>query len=375
MQAIARFHEVRKNRHQYAQEWKQRTGGKIMGYFCSYTPEELVYAAGILPVRILGGHEPQDVTERYSFSHFCPLSRDCLAQGLIGRYQYLDGITMSHGCMHMRQSFYSWGRNVPVSYSYYLYMPQNVQSQRAKDCFTEDIAEFKRSLEEWTGKPIPQKALDKAIEVYNLNRRLMREIYDLRRSDAPAVSGSEATDMVLSSMFMDKAEHNQLLETVLKELPRRDQDSERGARLMVIGSEVDPEFINLLESSGAQVVTDDTCTGSRYFWNDVIPAGDSLSAIAARYLDRLPCPLRDVTERRRIRRILDLVKDYNVDGVIIALQKFCEPHGFDNPAIERALKENGIPSLFLELDITLAPGQLRTRIEAFLEMIGLQLLI
>jgi benzoyl-CoA reductase subunit C len=176
-------------------------------------------------------------------------------------------------------------------------------------------------------------------------------------------------------MFMDKAEHNQLLEAVLKELPRQDQDSERGARLMVIGSEVDPEFISLLESSGAQVVTDDTCTGSRYFWNDVIPAGDSLSAIAARYLDRLPCPLRDVTERRRIRRILDLVKDYNVDGVIIALQKFCEPHGFDNPAIERALKENGIPSLFLELDITLAPGQLRTRIEAFLEMIGLQLLI
>src|SRR4030042_6980680 len=122
MQAMERFHEVRRNPHQYAQEWKQRTGRKIIGYFCSYTPEELIYAAGILPIRILGGHEPQDVTERYSFGHFCPFSRDCLAQGLIGRYQYVDGITMSHSCMHMRQSFNSWRMNVPISYSHYLYM-------------------------------------------------------------------------------------------------------------------------------------------------------------------------------------------------------------------------------------------------------------
>jgi benzoyl-CoA reductase subunit C len=375
MQAIEKFHEVRKNRHQYAPEWKQRTGRKVLGYFCSYAPEELIYAAGILPVRILGGHEPQDVTERYMFGHFCPFSRDCLAQGLLGKYQYVDGITMSHSCMHMRQSFYSWGRNVPVSYSYYLYMPQNVQSQRARDCFTEDMREFKRSLEEWTGQTISREALDKAIDEYNLNRRLMREIYELRRNDPPALSGTEAMDMVLSSMFMDKAEHNRLLEAALKELLGRAPKTEGEARLMVISSEADAEFISLIESLGAQVVADDICTGSRYIWNDVVPAEDRVSAIADRYLNRPPCPLRDLPERRRLPRILNLVKEYNVHGVIMAVQKFCEPHGFDTPHIERALKENGIPSLFLELDITLAPGQLRTRIEAFLEMVGLQLLV
>jgi benzoyl-CoA reductase subunit C len=252
-------------------------------------------------------------------------------------------------------------------------MPQNIQSQRAKDCFAEDIKEFKRSLEEWTGQSISQKALDRAIEVYNLNRRLMREIYGHRKSDAPAVSGAEAMDVVLTSMFMDKAEHSQLLEAALKEMPRQGHNTERKTRLIVISSETDVEFISLIESLGAQVVIDDVCTGSRYFWNDVVSAEDGLSAIAVRYLDRPPCPLRDLPERRRLSRIVALAKDYNVDGAIIALQKFCEPHAFDTPSIERALKENGIPSLFLELDITLAAGQLQTRIEAFLEMVGLQL--
>jgi len=142
---------------------------------------------------------------------------------------------------------------------------------------------------------------------------------------------------------------------------------------MVIGSECDVEFISLIESLGAHVVIDDLCTGSRYFWNEVVPDGNRLSAIAARYLDRPHCPLRDLPERRRLPHLVNLAKEYNVQGAIIALQKFCEPHAFDTLPIEAALKEQGIPTLFLELDVTLASGQLRVRIEAFLETIELEL--
>ena len=98
------FKELIDNRHEYAREWKKRTGGKVLGYLCSYVPEEIAVAAGVLPVRIFGSHEPQDVAEKHIYSMFCPFCRDCLAQGLLGRYDYLDGLVMAHSCMHLRQT-------------------------------------------------------------------------------------------------------------------------------------------------------------------------------------------------------------------------------------------------------------------------------
>ncbi|MDP6510950.1 MAG: benzoyl-CoA reductase, partial [Dehalococcoidia bacterium] len=83
-----RFREVVENRHRYAQEWKERSGGKVLGYFCTYMPEELLHSAGVLPVRILGSHQPQDVAEKHIYTMFCPFCRDCLAQGLLGRFDY-----------------------------------------------------------------------------------------------------------------------------------------------------------------------------------------------------------------------------------------------------------------------------------------------
>ncbi len=375
MGAIEKFHEVVSNRHQYAKEWKERTSGKVIGYFCTYMPEEIIYAAGILPVRILGSHEPQSVTEPYIFSMYCPLCRDCLAQGLKGRYDYLDGITNAFTCLHIRQAFNSWRRHVPVSYSYLLFMPAHVQSPHANACLAGELTEFKRSLEEWTGSTISQEALERSIEVYNTNRRLMRQVYELRKSDAPPISGAEAMEMVLASVFMDKEEHNRLLEQALEELPKREDIGDPGIRLMILGSENDDvEFLRLTESLGANVVIDDHCTGSRYFWNQVMPEEDHISAIAARYIERPPCPQRDLVERRRFSHVLKLAKDYNVQGVILIQQKFCDPHELDIPPLQSFFNENNLPSLFLEFDVTIPIGQFRTRVEAFLEMFQLDLI-
>jgi benzoyl-CoA reductase subunit C len=370
---IEKFDEIRKNRHAYAEQWKKRTGGKVVGCFCSYVPEEILYAAGILPVRILGGHEVQELTERHIFGHYCPFSRDCLAQGLTGAYKYVDGIAITHCCLHMRQPFDTWRRHIPTAWNHFLYMPEMAQSPHSRDCFAQDVGQFKASLEKWIGQPISDKALDNAIEIYNKNRRLLREVFELRKSDPPALSGVEAMNMAITSMYVDKAEHNQMLEAALSELRKRERKGDHKVRLMVIGSEADVEFIRLVEKFGPAVVIDDLCTGTRNFWNDVVPGNDRIRAIANRYMDRPPCPLRDMPERRRIPYILKLAKDYKVEGAIIALQKFCEPHALDRPSIEAALKDNGVPSMYLELDVTVAEGQIRTRIEAFLEMLELQI--
>ena len=143
---------------------------------------------------------------------------------------------------------------------------------------------------------------------------------------------------------------------------------------MIIGSEMDDvEFVRLVEGLNATFVIDEHCSGTRYFWDEVGPEDDRLAAIAARYVDRVPCPPKDWPERHRLPFILKLAQDYDVQGVLLCQQKFCDPHEFDIPPLQEMFKKNNIPTLFLEFDVTVPWGQFRTRVEAFLETLELEL--
>ncbi|MBI2328663.1 MAG: 2-hydroxyacyl-CoA dehydratase [Chloroflexi bacterium] len=370
---MEKFEDIYKNRHQYAKDWKAKTGGKILGYLCTYIPEEIVYAAGALPVRILGSHEIEDVTAPYIFPVFCPFCRDTLAQGLKGRYDYLDGIVSADTCMHINQTFDNWVLYCGIGRenAFIANTPANVAGPRARDYLAKENLEFKKHMEEWTGKTITNDDLDRGIEIMNRNRRLMKQVYETRKGEKPPITGAEAMLMVTASQFSDKEEHSNIVEQVLKkELPGRLSDRDPGVRLMIVGSEDDDiEFIRMVESKGATLVVDDHCTGTRYFWNEVIPGEDRLAAIANRYIDRTPCPVKDWSERRRFTQVLKLAQEYKVQGIILMQQKFCDPHEVDIPPLTVFLKEHNIPTYFLELDVTVPLGAFGTRVEAFLETI------
>jgi len=361
------------DRHRYAREWKRRTGGKVIGYFCTYVPEEIIYALGFLPVRVLGGHEPQDVVDTHICAKWCPFCRDCLAQALLGRYDYLDGLVLAHCCFHIQQAFDSWRRHLPLEYSHELYLPSHLESPSALACYAQEVAQFRASLEAYAGRRLTETDLERALAVYRRHRSLLREVYERRKAPRPPVTGMQAQAMVLSSMLMDKEEHNRLLEQALEEMPR--EDSPDGSlRLMLLGNENDHlELTEFIESLGATIVVDEQCIGSRYFWSQVPAEEDPMLALARRYLERPPCPNKDVgRERRRLAHILNLAREWRVRGAVITQQKFCDPLGFEIPFIQAALREQGIPSLVLELDVVLPLGQFRTRIEAFLETIELE---
>jgi len=361
------FAEVVSRRHDYSRRWKERTGGKVIGYLCTYVPEELIYAAGALPVRLLGGHQPQDVTGRHIFDMFCAYCRDVLSQGLLGKYDYVDGIVFAHCCPHIRQTFESWRRHLPVRFSHLLWVPSRVETPYALDFYLSQVEEFKHALEKWLGTPISERELAGAVEVYNLNRRLLRRLYELRRSHPPRVSGTTAMEIVLAAALMDKAEHNRLLSQFLEQPQDR---ALQGVRLMVLGSENDDvNIIRLIESLGSVVVIEDDCTGNRYFWNETTGGDALLRDIAARYLGKPPCPLRDIGPRRRPGYLLELAREYQVRGAVFLRQKFCDPHAWEIPVLQRLFQEQGIPTLALELDATIPEGQYRTRVEAFLEML------
>ncbi|MEE9202402.1 MAG: 2-hydroxyacyl-CoA dehydratase [Dehalococcoidia bacterium] len=371
---IEPFVQAVNGRHDYARQWKARTGGRVVGYLCTYVPEELLYAAGMLPVRVLGSHQPQDVTEPHIFSIFCPFCRDVLAQGLQGRYSYLDGLVKARSCMHIRNTFTSWQKHIPLPFSYYIGMPAIPQLGAARDFLVGELGAFKEALEGWTGQPITEAALSEAVEVYNANRCLMRQLYQTRRAERPPISGEEAMYVALASQVMDKREHSALLSDLLSGLDSRPDPPQPGVRLMLVGTENDDaDLVALMESKGGLVVADDHCSGSRYFWNDVAPDGDLLRAIATRYIERPRCPAKDIPQRQRLEHVVGIARDYDVQGVVLLQQKFCEPFEYEIPPLQARLREEGIPSLFLEYDLAMNVGPMSSRIEAFLEMIELEI--
>jgi len=367
-----KFGDIFERRHEYAREWKKRTGGKVVGFLCSYAPEEILYAAGILPVRLVGAHESSDLVEKHLASNVaCSFCRDCLGQGLEGKYDYLDGIVQGQTCLHTGEIFWIWEKHIPIDFSYFLAVPHSTQSVGRFEYLAEEYSDFKEALEKWTGAPITDKGLDRAIDAYNTNRRLIREIFEYRKRDDPLVSGAEALDLALSAQIMDRAEHNEMMKDILGDLPDRKLDRETGTRLMIIGSvNTDREFMKLVEEEldlPATIVIDDTCTGMRYNFNDIASKEDRLMAISIRYNHRPPCPNKDWPKRRRIPFINHLIKAYNVEAVILYNHKFCQPHQLDNTYIEEVLKKQGISTLHLEFDIRIPKGQIKTRVEAMLE--------
>lgn len=368
---IKDFIEIYENRHQYATQWKEtHPDGRVLGYMCSYFPEEIFYAAGILPVRILGSHEPQNVTEPYIFGMYCPFSRDVLAQGLQGRYKYLDAVATAYPCMHLGQAFDSWVLHITPKY-FYTDMPNRVQTPYSVPFLAGRLEETKKEVEEWIGRDIFEEDLRHAIETYNENRSLLRQIYEIRKADDVPLTGTECMYVTTANLFMDKKDANKLLrETIEKELGGRKAKSGEDTRLMVIGSENDDiKFLEMVEGFSAVIVVDDHCTGSRYFWNKVDIQDGLVESIAKRYIERPVCPQRDYPERLRLPHLLKMAKDWNVRGIILIQQKFCDPHELDKVALTKFFQEHDLPTLYLELDVTVPIGQFKIRVEALLEQL------
>lgn len=363
---VERFRELFETRDTVAAEWK-KTGRKIVGCISTYTPEEIIYATEALPVGVLGKAESFSKADAYFPSFACSFMRGFLETLLEGRYEYLDLVTLPSLCDSIGGFYAIWKQISDNPYAYLLHYPTN-RYEEAFEYFAEEVERFKKFMEKFADKEVSEKDLRKAVDVYNENRRLLKKLYWLRRKESPPISGVEALEVVLSSMTTSKDLHNQLLEKLLSEITERKEYPEGGVRLLVSGHIVDdPEVLKVIEDSGGIVVSDDLDSGSRYFWSLVDTAANPIEGISRRYV-KIPSPYGSpVTDRIKYLKVM--VKAFQVEGVVFLTRKFCEPYLFDYVTLGRAVKEEGIPSLYLEYEYPLARGALKTRVEAFVEML------
>jgi len=355
-------------------------GKGIMGYLCAFVPLEIITAAGFIPFRIIGDTgEPITKADAEMETIICPLVRSCFDMWLKGRYKFLDGVVIPHACDSICRTYPVWQYTLNLPYSHFINMPHGTDDS-SLEFYKAELNTFRKSLGKFAGGEISARSLKEAVQLYNQNRARVRELYQLRKSNPPLISGVELVKTLVAAVSLPVDEATELIGGVIDEVKQRKAVSTPRPRLMVVGAQVDnAAFIDLVEESGAWVVADDLCPGARESLADVNVTADPLDGIAERYLRRVYCG-RTYRERKgsydeymeeRFGHIARSVKDFGVDGVVLYIYKYCDPFGFEVPEIKSYLEAQGVPVLYVEDEYSMSTiGRLRTRVQAFLELLG-----
>jgi len=363
-----------------AKELKRR-GKKIMGYLSALGPLEIITAADFIPIRIKGDvNEPITKADSQMETIVCPFVRNVFDSALKGRYDYLDGMVIPHTCDSISRTYDIWSYNLQLPYSHFLNVP-HVTDEPSLEFFKEILATFIKSLEKFTGNKISDERLAQAVKAYNQNREAIRQLYELRKSHPPLISGVEMMKVLVAAMSLPVEESTELICSVTDEVKKRGgAPAEKSARIMVVGDQIDDTaLIEIIEKVGARMVMDDISIGSKIYWPDIEVTQNPIDGIAERYLRKikLPTTYRDTGDtyqdklEERFGHIRQFIKDFRVDGVILFIYKYCDPYGFEVPATKTYIESLGTPVLYLEEEYSTSTfGRLKTRIEAFLEMIA-----
>jgi len=360
----------------------KKEGKKIIGYICSFVPLEIITAAGCIPFRVRGNiHEPITKGDTLLETIVCPYYRSCFDLSLKQKYDFLSGMVIPHGCDSMVRSYSAWSYSLPYSYFHFINIP-TVCGESSFEFFDAELNTFRKSLMEFAEKVVTDEDLAKAIQIYNENRDKVRVLYEFRKANPPLISGTELTMALTVGSSLPVGEANTLFDQVSAEIGRRKKSPlQGGPRIFIDGACLDNiEIIKLVEELGGNVVADTICNGARDYFPRTDVGGDPMDALAHRYLDKINCP-KTYRENKtgtfegdiasRFGDIGAYAREFKVDGAILYVYKYCDPFGFEVPARKAYYKSINIPLLHLE-DVYSAGtmSQLRTRIQAFLEMIG-----
>lgn len=361
-------------------EFKQR-GGKVFGTYCVYVPEEIVYALGGVTTGLCGGDQfwvPGG--ETVLPSNTCPLIKSSMGSRLDCTSPFCQIADMYIGentCDGKKKAWEILGQYKPM---HIMDMPQN---KRPKDIvhFAEEIVELISKVEEVTGSKLDSQSLAESIRLINMRRQALLRFHATRRYSPVPISGKDACMVTQVAFYDDPARFTTQVNILTDELEKRIAASEGpfskdAPRILVTGSPMalpNWKIHHAVETSGGVVVCEELCTGTRYYENLVEESGGDLESqvmsLAQRYM-KTNCACF-VNNTGRIDDILRLTETYQADGVIDYSLQFCGLYSTESYLVAKALKDKGIPVLHIETDYSSQDTeQLRTRIEAFLELLS-----
>lgn len=368
--------EVHGLRIQELDEHKKK-GGKVLGTFCVFVPDEVILAAKAISVGLCAGSQfwVED-GEKVLPRNLCPLIKAFVGAKISGTCPYFQSCDMVVGettCDGKKKAWEILNEYVPV---HVMDLPQ-MKRNKDYNMWMEEIKLFIAEVEKLTGNKVTVEGLKSAIEMCNRKRKALKRLYDLRKETPSPISGLDSLLISQIAFYDDPARFCEKVDELCDELEERVRNAKPDGkkRIMITGTPMalpNWKLHSIIESLPAQVVVEETCTGTRYFENEVSLEGETIEDLIKNMADRylnINCACFTPNEGR-IDDILRYAKEYKVDGIIYSNLSFCHTYAVEYKKVEDALKEAGIPMINIETDYsTEDSGQIKTRVEAFLEML------
>lgn len=358
---------------------RKKEGGKVVGYSCTFIPEEILHAAGVLPFRLRGiGTTSMSIGDSYFGAVNCSLPKCVLQLAGQGAYNFLDGAIITNGCDSMRRLEECWRKasedypgTLPDYYEYFSVPHKSVDY--SIEFYKEVLNGMIETLEKHFNVKISEESLRKSIKLYNEGRACLQELDALRQGQNVPISGEDAMAVLIAAHAIPQEQFIDMLKGLIGNLKKAPSLSDGKKRLMLMGSASDDmDFIRVIEEAGSIVVADTVCYGSRTYSALVDEKSDPVHALSSHYLTHSICPRMLGYYKTRFAYVMDVIRKARVDGVVLQNVRFCDLHGSENGIFERDLESAGIPCMRLEREYgpLSETGRIRMRIDAFMERIS-----
>jgi benzoyl-CoA reductase/2-hydroxyglutaryl-CoA dehydratase subunit BcrC/BadD/HgdB len=348
-------------------EWKKQSGKKVVGSTLADVPEEIVYAFDMLPITLLGTHRPLKRAPSLLPDNACSLARSNLELVLSYEGDLLDGFVLPQVCDTTQHMCDIWRINFPDTYVESILLPRQINRESARYWVKEETERLIASLSDWSGKKVTDGDLRESIKLHNENKKLLKELYEIKRKAPATLSNKELFALIKLSMQVDKKELNQTLRKIKENLKIKEGNGYTD--VILTGITCDPlEIYDLFDEIKLNVVADTLVTGKRYLDGTVDENMNPVEGITARHFKRgFYSPIHDDVFKN-FEQLKALYRQYNAKAIIYVHIEFCESEEYDLPDLKKMIKQEGIPIHTLETEYqTLSLSHVRTRLQAFFE--------
>jgi benzoyl-CoA reductase subunit C len=332
-------------------QWKEAgTGRKAIGHMPVYVPRELIHAAGMLPVGILGGGDQLDVIhgDAYYQSYICRIPRSTIELAVTGRLDCLDGMLFPSTCDVIRNLSGMWQLKFKDKLIRYWDVPQNFDADVGGVFYTNELKMFRDDLAELAGREITDDDLRASIALYNENRAAIADLYAYRSAEPWQVPTPEVYLLMRAGMLLPVDEHTKLIHDYIGEAKKVKRPVRDNCRVVINGLFCEQPPLGLLKSiemAGCYVVDDDFMLVARWLLHEVPTDGDPLEALSDAFLNysaETSCKFVPA-QKDKGKFLIDSVRKNGAEGVIFASPSFCDPALLDRPMLQHALTDQGIP--------------------------------
>lgn len=348
------------------------SGNKVVGSLPVYTPEEIVHAAGMVPMAIWGGDTSIEKAKEYFPAFACSIMQSTLEYGLKGSYDGLSAVIIPGMCdtlITMTQIWKSGVKNIPMIG---LTFPQSRKIQAGVDFLVSEYEGIKAKMEEICGHEITEEALLKSIEVYNEHRKVMQEFVELVPDYLNTFTPYYRNVVIKSGHFMKKEEHTALVKELIAAVKGMPKEDFKGKKIITTGIILDDkELLKVLEDNNMAIVFDNVAQETRQFRTLVPEGGSAIERLAKWWSEVEGCSLAYDPMKLRGKMVLDDAKRLGADAVVYALMKFCDPEEYDYPIFKKDMEEAGMPHLYIEIEQgTTSIEQIKTKMQTFADILA-----